>query len=466
MEDTQEKNGIDTVCKYFRHAPLLLGFFAALFLVLSSTPSAYAATLYFSPTTGSHTVGSTFTVGIYVSSPGQSMNAASGEISSPSNSLQVVSLSEVGSIMNLWVQNPSFSNSVGTVDFQGIVLSPGFTGSNEKVLDVTFKVKAAGTAPLTFQSGSVLANDGNGTDILTGFGSAKFALGTSIYAAPPIVNTPSFSITEVTSTDPTNPKATFAFNVEGDNSAIDHYQIQIDNGAPIIWHDDGTHLYTTPAIYPGQHSIIVKAFDVAGNELADSANFTIAPLNPPKIENFPAQLNSGNALVIKGETDYPGAEVLISLQNENSNSQQADLLGMYQSGSNPNVQSVTADQQGNFTLVWAGSLNNGIYEMSAEVVDSEGGRSIPTTPIAMAINPSVFFTIGSWTVSFFSLAVPLAALVIVLVFMLWYAWHKFRLFRKKLKKELGETEGVISGHIHGFGRRCKSADQITRESSH
>src|SRR3989338_6290606 len=135
---------------------------------------ARAATLSFSPPSGSHTVGNTFSASILISSADQAMNAALGAISFPPDKLEVVSVSKTGSIFTLWVQEPSFSNSAGTINFEGIVLNPGFIGAAGKAISIAFKVKAAGNAPLTFSSGSVLANDGQGTNILASLGGALF----------------------------------------------------------------------------------------------------------------------------------------------------------------------------------------------------------------------------------------------------------------------------------------------------
>ncbi len=157
----------------------------AIFVILPAT--AQAATLYFSPSSGTHAISATFTVSVYVSSADQAMNAASGVISFPSDKLEVTSLSKSGSIFTLWVQEPSFSNSAGTVNFEGIVLNPGFTGSSGKSLSITFRTKDSGNAPLTFSSGSALANDGKGTNILTGMGDANFSIGVVQPGAPEIV---------------------------------------------------------------------------------------------------------------------------------------------------------------------------------------------------------------------------------------------------------------------------------------
>jgi hypothetical protein len=144
-----------------------------------------AATLSFSPSSGSYNIGQTFNVSIYVSSADQAMNAASGVITFSTDKLQITSLSKTSSIVSLWVQEPSFSNTNGTVNFEGIVLNPGFQGNSGKIIIITFKVKAAGTASLSISSGSVLANDGQGTNILQSLGSAQFILKSTSVTEPP-----------------------------------------------------------------------------------------------------------------------------------------------------------------------------------------------------------------------------------------------------------------------------------------
>ena len=155
---------------------------AIFFIVLPKVTN--AANLYFSPSSGAHAVGTTFSVGVYVSSSDKAMNAASGVISFPGDKLEITSLSKTGSIFSLWVQEPTFLISSGTVHFEGIILNPGFTGSGGKIISLTFKTKTAGKASLTFSSSSVLANDGKGTNILASLGSAQFNLGGAAPAVP------------------------------------------------------------------------------------------------------------------------------------------------------------------------------------------------------------------------------------------------------------------------------------------
>lgn len=181
MEEVKSRKGN---FKLVLWAPLI---FASLFFVF--VRSAHAATLYFSPSSGSYQVGKQFSVSIYVNSADQAMNAAEGTISFLKDNLSVVSISKSGSIMTLWAQEPSFSNSAGTIAFSGVDFNPGYTGAAGKIMTVTFKAKAEGTASLNFESASVLANDGAGTNIFTGDGSADFNI-IAAGATPPAEGAP------------------------------------------------------------------------------------------------------------------------------------------------------------------------------------------------------------------------------------------------------------------------------------
>jgi hypothetical protein len=145
----------------------------------------HAASLGFSPSIASKNVGQIFSVIVYVSSPDKAMNAVSGTMSFPTDKLEVVGVSKANSVLNLWVEEPSFSNNSGTVNFEGIAFNPGYTGYQGTIISVNFKVKSIGKADLSFTSGSVLANDGSGSNILDSMGRASFTF--SQGAEAPIV---------------------------------------------------------------------------------------------------------------------------------------------------------------------------------------------------------------------------------------------------------------------------------------
>jgi hypothetical protein len=125
--------------------------------------------------------GDTFDVSVLVSTD-SAVNAVSAVISFPSDTLEVAGVSKAGTLLTLWTLEPNYSNANGRVNFEGVMLSPGFTGDNGKILTVTFKALAFGAPAVTFASAAVLANDGRGTNILTSLGNAQYTVGTG---APP-----------------------------------------------------------------------------------------------------------------------------------------------------------------------------------------------------------------------------------------------------------------------------------------
>ena len=279
-----------------------------LLLVLMFIPIfANAASLGISPSTISRTVGSTFSTVIYLSSSDKAANAASGIVTFPKDKLEVVSISKSNSVINLWVQEPTFSNSQGDIHFEGIVLNPGYTGNNGTVLTVTFRTKSAGTANIKFLSGSVLANDGSGTNILVGLGSAN----ASIKEVPPpqdvIEEKPKAKVKiEV----PETPKKEEVTEVEDvtvflpEVPVITYYQEEIESGGLIkiqgiadpgvdvkikiiksgepvqqkIVRSTGSGNFLIamdPVSQPGVYTFIAQAVDEAGNSSNETSPFTV-----------------------------------------------------------------------------------------------------------------------------------------------------------------------------------------------
>ncbi|MBX9765492.1 cohesin domain-containing protein [Patescibacteria group bacterium] len=146
-------------------------FFVLAFLFLPF--AAEAATLSVSPASGTYSVGQRVIVNVIVSSD-VSMNAASGVLSFPTDLFSVEYVNK-GSVLNFWVTEPSYSNASGRVNFEGVSLS-GFQGSNGSVLTVALRAKKTGAATIAFESGQVLANDGQGTDVTQGLRSATYTL--------------------------------------------------------------------------------------------------------------------------------------------------------------------------------------------------------------------------------------------------------------------------------------------------
>jgi hypothetical protein len=144
-------------------------------LFLGMLGTVHAANLTLSPSSGGYTVGQTLSVDVMVSGNTDPINAVSSSISFSSQTLELRSISKSGSIITVWAEDPSFSNANGTASLEGVILNPGFSGTQGKVVTLSFRVKRAGSGTVTLTNGSVLANDGNATNVLGTLGSATYS---------------------------------------------------------------------------------------------------------------------------------------------------------------------------------------------------------------------------------------------------------------------------------------------------
>jgi len=144
------------------------------FLLLVFVPQVVsAANLSISPAAGNYEVGDHFAIKVMVSSNNVLFNAVSAVVSFPSSMFSVVSVSKANSVLNFWVTEPIANSNV--VKFEGVALG-GFTGYTGTVVTINFRAIKAGTGTVSFQSGQILANDGEGTDITSSLIGATFSI--------------------------------------------------------------------------------------------------------------------------------------------------------------------------------------------------------------------------------------------------------------------------------------------------
>lgn len=145
-----------------------------------------AASLYFSPSSGSYTTGEQFPVKVLVSSSDVKMNAVGADISFSSKNLELISISETISLINMWGEKPSFSNKTGRISFEGLILD-GYQGLSGEIVTLIFRARSPGKTAVRFSSGSVLAYNGLGTSILSGFQHASFVIKGKPVSTPEIL---------------------------------------------------------------------------------------------------------------------------------------------------------------------------------------------------------------------------------------------------------------------------------------
>lgn len=502
--------------------------FSCLYFLLSYT-FAWAATLSLSPSTGVYTAGQSFTASVIVNTQGAGINAADGAIKFNPAELSVVAISK-GAIFNLWTAEPSFSNSAGTISFSG-GNPTGYSGSNGTILSITFRAKNAGTSKVNFTSGSVLAADGRGTNVLTSMGGGTYTIAAQDVAPEPEVieyvapaNTPARpEINSSTHPDPTkyyqekyaklswvlpsdvtgvrtlldsnsgsiptkvydspirditldeldegvqyfhiqfrnadgwgrvahyrlavdtvkpskfeiklpenadlsNPEQTLLLIVEDDTSEVNRFLVQLDGGEPSEYIDEsGSSTIKLPALEPGHHSVIIEAFDEAGNSLISTFSFGILAFDKPQFTDYPSEINEEVIPVIKGIT-RPNAKVEVTLNKI---------------GAEGSTYSINSDEAGTFTFIPEGTLSLGVYELSAVAIDQYGAKSEPSDTVRIAVQQPGYLQIGSMLVSVMSVIVPLVALVILLILVLWFFFLRLKSWRGGVRKESREALAIL-----------------------
>jgi hypothetical protein len=280
---------------------------------------AASANLYLSPASGSVSNGSTITVSVRENSGNTQVNAAQANLSYPTSLFDVTSVTS-SSAFNIVAEN-SYGN--GSIRI-GRGASPAVTG-DQLVATIRFKAKtSSGSASVSFTAGSAItANDGNGTNILSGSSGGVYTL-TPVPPAPPAAakdtTPPAISAVKVSSTsinnaviewitsEPATSEVDYGLNtgyglVTVDNSLVTNHKLTLSS--PII----------TPAT---MYHFVVKSVDAAGNTAAGSdssfrtkgATLNVLVIDQHKKPVKGAVIAFGNA---SATTDKAGKATLINL---------------------------------------------------------------------------------------------------------------------------------------------------------
>jgi len=136
-------------------------------MLLLATP-VFAADLYFSINAKDVRVDDIFVVEARIASPNELINVADGSVLFDREKLEIKEISTGGSVFGLWAQNPSFSNSAGTISFVGGT-ADGFQGDGP-ALKAIVRAKEAGEARFSWTDDfSLFLADGKGTRVSPAF---------------------------------------------------------------------------------------------------------------------------------------------------------------------------------------------------------------------------------------------------------------------------------------------------------
>ncbi|OGN27583.1 MAG: hypothetical protein A2941_01130 [Candidatus Yanofskybacteria bacterium RIFCSPLOWO2_01_FULL_49_17] len=144
---------------------ILKFFLFIIFYFLLSGP-AQAAELYFEPRPATYMVGDDFSLSLILDTEGQSVNAVDINILVP-KLLRVKDISKDGSILQLWLNEPSFLSAASgmTIHLAGGIPGGAIT-SKGTVAKINFEAAAIGEGNIAFlPESAILLNDGQGTKL-------------------------------------------------------------------------------------------------------------------------------------------------------------------------------------------------------------------------------------------------------------------------------------------------------------
>jgi len=414
----------------------------------------FAASLFVTPRIGAYAVGDTFSVGIVVEASEAAFNAVSGTLSFPAGSVEVVSLSKSASVVSLWVQEPSFSNSGGTVSFEGIVLNPGYKGSNARILTVQFRAKKEGAVPLTFSASEVLANDGNGTSILSTTGKGSYTI--TAKALPPVTaedeadeETPATPVTqEVTPSAPlvrsdshkvdqwsNQTTGVFAFDVGEDITALRLLVNDQADSIPTVVHQPAIKERSINDLAEGSSYLHVQLKNSEGwGEIShyhlqidtkQPDTFEIIELASTDTKTFSFNATDSLSGIDRYEVSLDGGEAHVVFAN--------DSLATY----------TTPELAGGRHL-----LSVKVFDKAGNVIQAAREFTTTTQPSVTGAGtvlpvPQNILDLGKVTILVLSLVVPMVALVGLLLWLLFFSWKLVGGFKRRLEKETEEAKIAV-----------------------
>jgi hypothetical protein len=231
--------------------------------------------------------------------------------------------------------------------------------------------------------------------------------------------------------DPTNPVRTLVFTID-DISPIPRYRIQIDGGEPLEYSDEkNTKRYELSDLPPGHHTVIIEAFDSAGNSRVATYAFSIESFEAPLFTDYPTRINTEVIPALKGTT-RPEAHVRVAVTDTNGISESYETV---------------SGADGVFTFIPDAPFALGVYDIVAIATDIHGAVSEPSVSIRIIVETPGILRIGTFLVSVLSVIIPLIALSVILAFGTWYLVHRLRIWKRRVMRETIEAEDKLRSEL-------------------
>lgn len=255
------------------------------------------------------------------------------------------------------------------------------------------------------------------------------------------------------------PRPVAYFNTTDSLSGISYYEVKIGESQfmRIMTQDVSSNPYTPPPQDPGKHNMLVKAVDFAGNETVQAADFTISPINPPKIKDYPTEINEGDSLRIRGDS-YPltSVEVVVEDSFSQESSQISDTLG-----------------NGNFTSIWAKNIAVGSYTFKIRAIDARGAKSNYSEPYSFVVKKSAILSVSSiilnWLSVIIIILIACGAILLTAFYIIYRGFkmkrkvdHNCRTFEASIHKAFDLLRNNVREQVQAL-EKTKSKRDLTKE---
>ena len=266
-------------------------------------------------------------------------------------------------------------------------------------------------------------------------------------------------VREVERSDQADPRTAFAIEATDALSGIDYYMMSFNGEEPEKWVPTDDGLFKPDGLSPGEHVLLVEAYDKAGNSASVETVFLVRSLESPNLHNesVPDRVLVGDTITVRGAT-YPNAEVTTYIAlNDGEASERR----------------VRSDAMGEFVVTVTEGARAGRYTIWFTVKDERGAVSPASVRRSIDVSQPYIMLFGSIAVTYLSVIVPLIALIFLLGLILWLAFTWARSYRSRVKRETGEAYQVVRDEFEslrkelikqiGMLERANQSRELTRE---
>ncbi len=241
------------------------------------------------------------------------------------------------------------------------------------------------------------------------------------------LTTPEYVIIEPAERDNADPRAAFLVQAADVPSGIRRYEVSFDGEPLEPWTRPEDGKLRTEGLLPGEHSVLVKAVDRAGNSTSSQLAFTVQAIEPPTLVSIDDRVLVGNSITLRGQS-VPRAKVTLFVSHN---------------GGEAVEHSITSDDAGAFSATAVEAARAGKYTVWFQAIDERGATSPLSVKRSVDVSQPYIMLFGNMAVTYLSVIVPLVALILLLVLVLWLGYVGIMHYRACVRFETNDAYQAV-----------------------